>query len=98
MSADVESAKRDWEDAYRRLAEASRDPARADGLRLQLQAVTAELRKRVGSTFTLRELADEYRHAEGWAREAVEATELGPQWLATISIVEGAAVRLYAPR
>jgi hypothetical protein len=96
MSADVESAKRDWEDAYRRLEEASRDPARADGLRLQLRAVTEELRKRVGSRFTLRELVDEYRHAEGWAREAVAATELGTQWLATLAIVEGAAFRLYA--
>lgn len=96
MTSDVESARRDWEDAYRRLEEASRDPARADGLRLQLRAVTEELRKRVGSTFTLGELAAEYRRADSWTYDAVAAGELGPQWLATLSIVEGAAFRLYA--
>jgi len=96
VTADVESARRDWEDAYRRLEEASRDPARADGLRLQLRAVTEELRKRVGSSFTLGELAAEYRRAEGWTRDAVAANQLGPQWLATLAIVEGAAFRLYA--
>jgi hypothetical protein len=96
VTSDVESARRDWEDAYRRLEEASRDPARADGLRLQLRAVTAELRKRVGSTFTLGELAAEYRRADSWAYDAVGAEELSPQWLATLSIVEGAAFRLYA--
>lgn len=96
MTADVESARRDWEDAYRRLEEASRDPARADGLRVQLRAVTEELRKRVGSTFTVGELAAEYRRAEGWTRDAVAADQLGPQWLSTLAIVEGAAFKLYA--
>ncbi len=96
MTPDVESARRDWDDAYRRLEEASRDPARADGLRMQLRAVMEELRKRVGSTFTLGELAAEYQRADVWTRDAVAADELGPQWLATLSIVEGAAFRLYA--
>ena len=96
MTADVESARRDWEEAYRRLQEASRDPARAEGLRLQLAAVTEELRKRVGSTFTLRELADEYGRADAWTLEAVGANALAPQWLGTLSVVEGAAFRLYA--
>jgi hypothetical protein len=96
VTADVESARRDWEDAYRRLEEASRDPARADGLRVQLRAVTEELRKRVGSTFTVGELAAEYRRAEGWTRDAVAADQLGPQWLSTLAIVEGAAFKLYA--
>jgi hypothetical protein len=96
VTADVESARRDWEDAYRRLEEASRDTATAERLRLQLVAVTEELRKRVGSTFTLRELAEEYQRADAWALEAVGAGELGSQWLGTLSIVEGAAFRLYA--
>jgi hypothetical protein len=96
VTSDVESARRDWEDAYRRLEEASRDPARADGLRLQMRALTEELRKRVGSTFTLGELAAEYRRADSWTYDVVAADELGPQWLATLAIVEGAAFRLYA--
>ena len=96
MTSDVESARRDWEDAYRRFEEASRDSLRGEGLRHQLRAVTEELRKRVGSTFTLGELAAEYRRADAWAYDAVGAEELSPQWLATLSIVEGAAFRLYA--
>jgi hypothetical protein len=95
VTADVESARRDWEDAYRRFEEASRD-SRGDRLRLQLRAISEELRKRVGSTFTLGELAAEYRRADAWAYDAVAAEELSPQWLATVSIVEGAAFRLYA--
>lgn len=93
---DVESAKRDWEEAYRRFEEEMRDGRRSEGLRIQLRAVTDELRKRVGSTFTLGELAAEYGRADGWAREAVGVDELGPEWLATLTIVEGAAFCLHS--
>jgi hypothetical protein len=96
MTPEVESARRDWDDAYRRLEEATRDPERAEVLRLQLVAVTEELRKRVGGTFTLGELAAEYRHADHWVRDSVAADELAPEWLPTLSIVEGAAFRLYS--
>ena len=92
----MDSARRDWEDAYRRLQEEARDPAKADALRLQLDAVSEELRKRVGGTYTLRELADEYRHAERWAREAVAERAATSGWPGTLSIVEGAAFLLYA--
>ena len=96
MSADVESARHDWEDAHRRLEEASRDLARVAGLRRQLEVVTDELRKRVGSTFALRELAAEYRHADDWARDAVAQRASAPGWLSSLSIVEGAAFHLYS--
>ncbi len=96
MTTEVESARREWEDAYRRFEEESRDARRARGLHLQLAAVSGELRKRVGSTFTLGELADEYRRADSWVPEAVGVAELDPAWLAMLSTVEGAAFRLYA--
>ena len=96
MTADLESAKRDWEDAYRRLEEAARDPARAEQLRLQLGVVTDELRKRVGSSFTLRDLVTEYRDADSWAWGAVSERAPAPGWLRTVSVVEGAAFHLYA--
>ena len=91
MTTEVESARRDWEDAHRRLQEEARDPARADALRRELGIVTDELRRRVGSSFTLRELATEYRQADTWARDAVAADASGTGWLPTLSIVEGAA-------
>jgi hypothetical protein len=93
--ADVESAKLEWEDAYRSLVEAANDPAREDDLRRQLEAVTSELRRRLGGTFTLRELADEYVRADVWARAALAEAEV-PGWPRTLSLVEGAAFHLYS--
>ena len=95
-SPDVDSAKREWDEAYRRLQEESRDTRRAEGLRAQLAAVTEELRKRVGSTYTVGELAEEYRRADSWALVAAGGDELGPEWLGTLAYVEGAAFRLYS--
>jgi len=96
VRAEVDSARRDWEDAYRRLQEEARDPAKADALRLQLNAVSEELRKRVGGAYTLQELASEYRQAERWTREAVAERAATSGWPATLSIVEGAAFLLYS--
>lgn len=96
VTPEVESARRDWEDAYRRLEDATRDPALAGSLLDQLEAVTAELRKRVGATFTLRELEGEYRRAEAWSRDAVAERAAAPGWPRTLSIVEGAAFHLYS--
>ena len=98
MKADVASALREWEDAHRRLTEAERDSSRTEVLHRQLEVVTDELRKRVGSVFTLDELAAEYRHADRWAHEAVAERAAAPGWTATLTLVEGAAFRLYARR
>ena len=95
VTADVEIARLEWEDAYRALAEAARDPAVEEGLRVQLEAVTSELRRRVGGTFTLRELADEYGRADIWARDAL-AKGAAPGWPRTLSLVEGAAFHRYS--
>jgi hypothetical protein len=95
-STEVESARREWEDAHRRLADARGDPRRGALLNAQLAAITNELRKRVGSTFTLGELADEYRRADAWTFQAVGGDELDPHSLSTLTYVEGAAFRLYA--
>ena len=95
MTADVEIARLEWEDAYRGLLEAARDPVREESLRPQLEAVTNELRRRVGGAFTLGELADEYTRAEIWARDAL-AERATPGWPRTLSLVEGAAFHLYA--
>ncbi|MGH3134178.1 MAG: hypothetical protein ACRDNY_10655 [Gaiellaceae bacterium] len=96
MTADVESARRDWEDAYRRLGEAARERAPAEELHAGLAAVTDELRKRIGSKFTLGELAAEYHRADDWARSAVAEKALPPGWLGTLSVVEGAAFHIYS--
>jgi hypothetical protein len=68
----VESARREWEEGSRRFREEARDPVRADLLHRQVDVVTEELRRRVGATFTLAQLADAYDGAERWLLGAVE--------------------------
>ena len=95
MSRDVVSVRLEWEDAYRGLVEAARDPSREDALRIQLEAMTSELRRRAGGVFTLRELAAEYAVADAWARDAL--SEVGANgWARTLTLVEGAAFYLYS--
>ncbi|HJS49993.1 MAG TPA: hypothetical protein VJ745_06685, partial [Gaiellaceae bacterium] len=85
MRADVESARLEWEGAHRALAEVTHDDAlRGERLRLQLEAVSNELRRRVGGTFTLRELVDEYARADVWVRDAL-AEGAPPGWPRTLS-------------
>lgn len=96
MSRDVDSSRRDWEEAFRRYEAELRDPAQVARLRPQLTLLREELRKRVGSSFTLAELADEYRASEAWARDAISERAPAPGWPRTLSIVEGAAFHLYS--
>ena len=95
MTAEVESARLEWAGAHRALAEAAHDSLRSEHLLLQLEAVSNELRRRVGGTFTLRELVDEYARADVWVRDAL-AEGATPGWPRTLSVVEGAAFHLYS--
>jgi hypothetical protein len=92
----VESSRHDWEQAFRRYEAQQGDPAQAERLRPQLTLLREELRKRIGSTFTLAELAAEYRTSEAWARDAISERAAAPGWPRTLSVVEGAAFHLYS--
>jgi hypothetical protein len=92
----VASARREWEEGSRRFSEASRDPARADLLHGQFDAVTVELRRRVGGTFTLAELADAYAGAERWLLTAVEERAPAKGWARTASLAADAAFHAYS--
>ena len=94
--AEMESARREWEEGHRRLhEEASRD-AQPERLLAQVDAVAAELRRRVGGTFTLGELAAAYAGAERWSRSVVAEQAPAPGWPRTLSLVEAAAFHEYA--
>ena len=95
MPADLTSARLEWERAYRDLGEVAADPRQAERVRRQLDAISAELRRRVGGTFTLGERADEYVVADTWARDVL-ADQAIPGWSRTLALVEGAAFHLYA--
>lgn len=94
VSTIVEGARREWEESHRRLGEEA-GSSRGELLE-QVEAITDELRRRVGATFTLAELAAHYAGAERWSRETVSAIEPSPGWPTTLTLVEGAAFHLFS--
>ena len=70
----LEIARHQWEEGRRRLESSGAETARYRHLALLGDAVVDELRRRLGQTFTLAELADTYDGAEDWVREVVVAS------------------------
>ena len=91
----LDTVRQEWEDGNRRFEEATRDPAAKPRLLAQLEVVLDELRKRVGQTFTLAELAAAYGGVERWSRDAVAERAPAPGWPRTLSVVEGEAFHRY---
>jgi hypothetical protein len=87
--------RQEWEDGARRLEGEREDRARYERLLEQIDIVTAELRKQIGQTYTLAELAAAYRDAERWAREAVELRAPSPGWPRDLALVLAAAFHGY---
>lgn len=94
--AEVESARREWEEGSRRLLDHADDATARERLLAQVDAVAAELRRRVGGVFTLRELAAAYARSEEWSRTVVSEEAPAPGWPRTLSLVEAAAFHRYA--
>ena len=96
MSADGTTlVRQEWEDGDRRLEAERSDRRRYETLLRQIEVVTEELRKQVGQTYTLAELAGAYRDAERWAREAVQERAPSPGWPRDLSLVLAAAFHAY---
>lgn len=96
MSADsVVLVRQEWEEGNRRLETERDDRRRYERLLEQVEVVGDELRRRIGQTFTLAELADAYRDAERWARAAVEERAPGPGWPRDLALVLAAAFHAY---
>jgi hypothetical protein len=95
-TAEVESARREWESGSARLLEGVDDARERERLLTQVGVVREELQRRLGGTFTLSELARAYAHAEQWSREVVGERAAGPGWTRTLSFVEAAAFHDYA--
>jgi hypothetical protein len=91
----LDVVRREWAQGYRRFEAGSREPVVGDRLQRQLEIVTDELRKRIGQTFTLEQLAAAYDNADDWARDVVSERAATPGWVRTLSMVEDAAFYLY---
>ena len=63
---------------------------------MQIDAVAEELRRRIGSVFTLAELADEYGRAERWSREVFAELPPEARWAPGLTVAVDAAFHLFA--
>jgi hypothetical protein len=87
--------RQEWEEGGRRLEAERSDRSRYGRLVQQVEIVTDELRRRIGQTYSLEELAAAYRDAERWAREAVEERAPSPGWPRDLALVLAAAFHAY---
>lgn len=94
MSA-LHVARHEWEDGTRRLEAARDDVRRYYPLLELLDLILDELRKRVGQTYTLAELAGAYGEAEAWARELLDDRSTQPGWPRDLTTVLAAAFDAY---
>lgn len=90
-----ETVRQEWEEANRRFEQAARDRDMETRLLAQLEVVLDELRKRVGQSFTLDDLAAAYVAADRWAPEAVEERAATAGWPRHLADVQGAAFYMY---
>ena len=79
-SPDVENSVFQWEEGYRRLQEARSEPPLHRALARAVMAVQTELRKRLGSRFSVAELAALYREGTDWTLDL--AISVRPEELA----------------
>jgi hypothetical protein len=98
VSRSVASARYQWEDGSRRLAAEATDAERHRQLLDLVDAVGAELRRRVGQRFSLEDLAAVHAVAEDWVREVVRETAppRGRAGIRDVSLVQDAAFHAYA--
>ncbi|HEX2434618.1 MAG TPA: hypothetical protein VHI55_11790 [Gaiellaceae bacterium] len=96
MPSSVDAARQQWEDGNRRLEAYASDPDVYEPLLDQLDVATEELRKRVGETFTLAQLAEIYAASDNWLRDALEERVSSPRWERQLSVVQDAAFHLYS--
>jgi hypothetical protein len=92
----LQTARVDWQRAFAELEAQKSDPRRYARLLHAVDAVTAELRARIGQTFTFEQLLDAYGSVERWGREAVAERAPYEGWPRDLALVQDAAFHLYA--
>jgi hypothetical protein len=91
----VEVARQQWEEGSRRFGQLSRGP-HGNELVEQVEALVAELRKRVGAHFTLAQLVESYHGAERWAYETLAERDETTRWSASATTALDAAYHRFA--
>lgn len=96
MAVPVDYVRQEWEvahDALQRLA--ATDRTRHERVLTQVEIATEELRKHVGETFTLEQLARTYRDADRLIRPAIAERAPTPDWTRDLALVQDVAFHLY---
>jgi hypothetical protein len=93
---DIELARQQWHDGSRRIERARNEPSRYAYLHQQVEIVVAELRRRIGQSFVLAELADLYAGADDWARAVLDDADPDGSPALEVPTVLDAAFYLYA--
>jgi hypothetical protein len=94
--ATLEATRHEWDEGYRKLESASADRPRYAQLLAELELVLDQLRRRVGQTFTLDQLADVYAGADRWVQEALAEHDPAPGWPTRQTTVQDAAFHVYS--
>jgi hypothetical protein len=93
---DVELARQQWEDGRRRVERSRPGSPESGRLAREVELIVAEIRRRVGQSFTLEELASAYDGAGEWARDVLyEARPDGAPPPETATVTD-AAFQVYA--
>jgi hypothetical protein len=95
MNASRESVLFQWEEGYARLQAVRSDPALYRALGRLVVAVQDELRRRLGSTFTVAELVDLYRQGTDWCLDLAIGKAPDDSRLWDLSVGADAAFYLY---
>ena len=91
------AARLEWEEGHRRFESEARDAGAGPmSLHAQRDVVLEELRRRVGSTFTLAELVAVYTESERWLSEVIEERAPSRGWARTASVAGDAAFHAYS--
>lgn len=91
----LEVVRHEWEEGSRRLEACHGEPRRYGQLLESLELVLDELRKRIGQTYTLSELAAAYGDSERWAREVLSERATAAGWPRDLATVLAAAFDVY---
>jgi hypothetical protein len=93
---DIELARQQWQDGYRRVEAARADQRRYHDLNGRVDVLVDALRRRVGQVFTLTELAETYDGADDWARTVLDDADPEASPVAEPGTVADAAFHAYA--
>lgn len=95
MRAATEVAISEWQDGRRRMVELELSAARRAVMERVVDELVDELRRRVGSTFTLDELAGAYQDAAAWCLDVAQRTT-DQTWAHDLAVVQDAAFDRFA--